>query len=79
VGDLPDVDLLGELADHRLLDVLRGPEASARHGPAAGVGGHGPLPQQGGERAVADGQHGGQHLVLGRVLSHAVILFGSRV
>ena len=46
VGDLADVDLLGELPAHRGLDVLVGAEPAAGQRPPAGVGCAGALPRE---------------------------------
>jgi hypothetical protein len=64
VRDLAQVDLLGELAAHRGLDVLVVAQAAAGQRPAAGVGFAGALPGQHLQVAVADLEHGREHLVL---------------
>ena len=67
VGHLADVDLLRELAEHRLLDVLVVAEPPPGQRPPTGVRRPGPLPGEHLQGPVPDLQHGRQHLVRGRM------------
>lgn len=79
VGDLPKVDLLGELAPDRARQVFVGSEAAARQGPFPPLGIERALPQQhvkcgfaagSGLLALAYLEHRGQYLVLGANIGH---------
>jgi hypothetical protein len=63
VGDLADVDLLGELAPHRRLDVLVGAEPAAGQRPAPGIRRPAAPPQQYLQRAESHLQHRGEHFM----------------
>ena len=77
VRDLPHVDLLRELATHGRLDVFVVAEEAARQRPPPGVRRLRPPPGEDLQRAVADLQDGGEHLVRGRsrrAVGHAPIV-----
>jgi hypothetical protein len=71
VRDLPHVDLLRELAQHRALDVLVVAEPAARQRPPPQVGLLRALPGEHLRLAVGDPQDGGEHLVSRRARPHA--------
>src|SRR5215203_4835525 len=73
VGQLPDVDLGGQMPADRCLQRLAWAKQSPRQRPRAVERLPGPLPQQDLQRAVADLEHDGERLMAGRCAAAGLI------